>query len=80
VGAFWRIGDAGDLLHHGAAMWQLILFGVPTAATGLYLWNGLGPNFGPGPARGNVDRRAAVGLFLTLALLISMEILCFGQS
>jgi hypothetical protein len=59
VGSFWRIGDAGDLLVHGAERWQLWAFGAFAAPFGVWLWNGLGPTFGFGIARGQVSRRAA---------------------
>jgi hypothetical protein len=58
AGSFGRIGDCGDLLRHGAATWQLWLFGGVAIAVGLLLWNGLGSYFGLG-ASGNVDRVAA---------------------
>ncbi len=62
AGSFGGVGDAGDLLRHGAARWELWLFGVPVSILGLWLWNGLGPQFGFGPANGQVDLRVAVGL------------------
>jgi hypothetical protein len=49
LGSFQRVGDCGDLLNHGAAIWHLWLFGAGSAAAGVMLWNGLGPNFGFGP-------------------------------
>ncbi|MEX2114462.1 MAG: hypothetical protein WD845_14810 [Pirellulales bacterium] len=52
AGSFAGVGDAGDLLRHGAARWQLWLFGVPVSILGLWLWNGLGPHVGFGPANG----------------------------
>ena len=70
VGSFFRIGDAGDLLRHGAAAWQLWLFGAVTVPLGLWLWNGTGPTFGFGIARGHVSRRAALicaGLAVAIA-------------
>lgn len=53
LGAGWldHIGDAGDLLRHGAALWQLVTFGVVCVAAGLCLWHGLGPWLGLGTAR-----------------------------
>jgi hypothetical protein len=70
VGSFFRIGDAGDLLRHGAAPWQLWLFGAASVPLGVWLWNGTGPTFGFGAARGRVSPRAAwtcSGLALALA-------------
>jgi hypothetical protein len=59
VGSFERVGDAGTMLRHGAAAWQLWLFGLVTFPMGLALWHSLGPHFGLGPARGRVDPGAA---------------------
>ena len=62
VGAVYPVGDAADLLRTGAARWQLMLFGLPLSAYGLWLWNGLGTHFGLGTAQGIVDRRLAIGI------------------
>ena len=67
IGSFGKIGDAGDMLRHGSPTWTLWLFGIVTFPFGLYLWNGLGPQFGLGTAAGKVDHWAAYassGLFL----------------
>jgi len=66
--------DAGVLLAHGAARWQLIAFAVPAVLVGLWLLDGLGPHFGLGPARTRVDRRAAVAAAAALAVLIVVEL------
>ncbi|MBN2473716.1 MAG: M50 family metallopeptidase [Pirellulales bacterium] len=80
-GAYLAVGslmpdgdDAGVVLTQGGAQWQLLLFGVLAVAGGLWLWNGLGPNFGLGPAKGQVDRRAAVGVTLAWVLLAVAEL------
>lgn len=75
VGSFGGVGDAGDLLHHGAARWELWLFGVPASILGLWLWNGLGPRFGFGPAGSRVDSRVVVGLGLALLVIVVLELL-----
>ncbi len=41
---------------------------------GLYLWNGLGPNFGRGEAKGKVDRKAAVCSATMLGVVVIMEV------
>jgi hypothetical protein len=74
AGAFVLAGDAGDLLAHGAARWQLVCFGVVATAAGLYLWNGLGPQFGWGLSARPVDRKAAVLIALVVSLLLAAEI------
>jgi hypothetical protein len=72
VGSFAAVGDAGDLLRHGAARWQLILFGVPATAVGFWLWNGLGSHFGVGPAAGQIDRRVAIALAIALLIVVML--------
>jgi hypothetical protein len=66
--------DAGVILQHGGARWQLLVFGIPAVIVGLYLWNGLGPHFGLGPAQGKVDRKAAVAVTAALVMLVAAEI------
>ncbi|XAM00440.1 M50 family metallopeptidase [Phycisphaeraceae bacterium D3-23] len=48
LGLGWldRVGDAGDLLRHGASVWQLIVFGALSSAAGLWFWHRLGPWLG----------------------------------
>lgn len=69
------LDDAGSILNRGGARWQLILFALVATAAGFYLLNGLGPKFGLGDARGHVDRRAAVGSAIALAVLVVVELL-----
>jgi hypothetical protein len=67
VGSFDRVGDAGDLLRHGAPVWQLWAFGLLTVPPGFFLWHRLGPHFGLGDAHGKVSVRAA---YLCLGALL----------
>lgn len=69
-------GDPSVVLQHGGAMWQLLAFGLPAIAAGLYLWNGLGPRFGLGAKNSEVDRKAALGTTVALAI-ISVAIITF---
>ena len=48
VGSFDRVGDCGEMMKYGSAMWQLWLFGLVTVPMGFRLWHGLGPQFGLG--------------------------------
>ena len=80
VGSFTGVGDAGDLLRHGAARWQLWLFGVPVSILGLWLWIGLGPQFGFGPANGKVDSRIVIGLGVALATTVLLELLLSSRT
>lgn len=73
LGSFDRLGDSGDLLQHGAQLWQLWLFGIGTMPCGLWLWHGQGPRFGFGPAHGQVDRRATYA-----SLIVCVTVLILG--
>ena len=78
-GSIERIGDAGDLLNHGSPTWTLWLFGVVTIPFGFWLWNGLGPSFGLGTAKGAVNRQLTYLSAGLLALTVLVE-LCFSPS
>lgn len=75
VGSFDRVGDAGDLLRHGAAPWQLWLFGLLTVPFGFALWHGQGRYFGLGKDAQPVSRRAAAITALLLTLVVVFELL-----
>jgi hypothetical protein len=79
-GAFQRGGgdDGGIILQHGGARWQLVAFGVVAIASGLRLWNGLGPSFGFAQSRGKVDRKVAVSM--TVSLICTILLLTFLQT
>ena len=76
AGSFFPGGgdDAGLILRYGGRPWLIRLFGVVAVATGLWLWNGLGPKFGLGAARGKVDGKAALAMSLAFILLIAAEL------
>lgn len=75
VGSLFADGDdAGVILHHGGARWQLLGFGAAAAAVGLYLLGGLGPKFGLGSAGGKVDRGAALGAAAAMLLVVIAEL------
>ena len=73
VGSTSGVGDAGDLLRYGAPLWTLVAFGLVATPLGLFLWNGLGPHFGMGEARGRVSRRAALGTLVVLLIVLLVE-------
>jgi hypothetical protein len=73
VGSIDGVGDAGDLLRHGAPRWSLIAFGMLTVPLGLALWNGLGPDFGLGRSKSEVDRKAALGTLGLLLIVVLVE-------
>jgi hypothetical protein len=75
IGSFEGVGDAGDLIRHGAAMWQLWAFGLLTAPLGLLLWHRQGQHFGLGNAKGEVQPAAAYLTLGLLAILVTGELL-----
>jgi hypothetical protein len=79
VGSFTGVGDCGELLRHGSAIWQLWLFGMLTVPAGLWLWNGLGPHFGLGSARGNVSRRVTYSSLLVCIGILALAFLVGGR-
>lgn len=78
-GSFGGMGDAGDLLRHGAPAWSLWLFGLLTIPAGLALWNGLAKHFGLGPQRQAVSARQAYGSLALLVLVIVLEVACHAR-
>jgi len=78
AGSWAEVGDAGDLIRHGSPQWLLVAFGLPACGLGFRLWHRLGPNFGLGLARGQVDRRAAYGVTFALIVLVLVELLAGG--
>jgi hypothetical protein len=72
-GSIGHIGDAGDLLRHGAAPLLLWLFGLVTIPTGLWLWNGLGPHFGLGNS-GRVDPLVSYVMSTLTVILVVLEL------
>ncbi len=70
--------DAGVLIEHGAARWQLLLFGLLTVPLGLYLWHGQAKYFGFGPDALQISRRGVCFITLALAILLLAEC-CLSQ-
>ena len=69
-GSFEGIGDCGQLLRHGAALWHLWAFGIVSIAVGLAIWHRLGPRFGLGPSKCSVDPVVAYGTLVALITLL----------
>ena len=79
IGSLAGIGDAGDLLRHGAPGWCLWLFGVLAVPAGLGLWHRQGRHFGLGPEPYGV-RPAVVGtVAIACALLLILGLLSGGR-
>lgn len=75
LGSFDRVGDCGDLLRHGAPIWQLWLFGSICVPLGLWLWHGLGRHFGIGPNALPVNPRVAYSVVAIAGALLAIAIL-----
>jgi len=79
VGAFWRIGDCGEMLRTGSAIWQLGLFGAAAIPAGLWLWHGQGPHFGLGAAGGRVSMTATYTALIACLLLLALGLIVDGR-
>jgi hypothetical protein len=42
IGSFRGVGDCGEMLHAGAPLWFMIVFGAATIPLGLFIWHRLG--------------------------------------
>jgi hypothetical protein len=74
AGSFQEIGDCGDMLRHGSPVWTLWAFGAATFPLGLFLWNGMGKDFGVGDSGRRISANAA-----RLALIVVVAIAVFGS-
>jgi hypothetical protein len=72
-GVFAPVGDAWDLLRHGCPRWTLGLFGLLTCPTGIWLWDGLGKEFGMGREGRQISWRAATLMSAGLLGLAGVE-------
>lgn len=73
-GSINSIGDAGDLLRHGASPLLIWLFGLTTIIAGFIAWHGLGPHFGLGREPRETSARHAFVLLAVLVAIIGFEI------
>jgi hypothetical protein len=78
-GSFEGIGDCGELLRHGAARWQLWLFGAVTIPTGLRLWHRQGKHFGLDADRKPVAGRVAYAVLVVALVLITVGFVVDGR-
>lgn len=79
VGSFDGVGDCGDMVRNGSALWQLWLFGTVTAPVGLWMWHGQGPHFGLGSAQGEVSRSVTYASLAACVGLLALGILVGGE-
>ena len=78
-GSFGRIGDCGEMLRHGSALWQLWLFGAITVPAGFWLWHRQGPEFGLGPAAGRVNAGIAYASLIVCLGLLTLAFVVDGE-
>jgi hypothetical protein len=72
VGSFSRVGDCGEMLRHGSDPWQLWIFGLLAASSGIWLWHGQGQYFGMGKSAEQVDSMVAYATLGTFAALLGL--------
>lgn len=49
--------------------------GLVCVPLGLSLWNGLGPHFGLGSSKGEVERGASLGMLVLFLIVVGVEML-----
>lgn len=79
VGSFDSVGDAGDLLRHGAPIWQLWLFGALCVPAGFSLWHRLGRHFGLGEMQGRVSIPTAYGCLIASVVIVTLMAFFGGE-
>jgi Peptidase M50B-like len=79
IGSFEGVGDAGDLLRHGASAWHLWLFGALCVPAGFLMWHGLGTRFGMGDANGRVSIATAYGCTIMAITLVTLMAIFGGE-
>ena len=72
MGSIDGVGDAGEIVRHGAPMWLLWLFGALAIPGGLLLWHRLGPHFGLGTHGAAIPARLALACLGVLVALIAL--------
>jgi len=77
-GSIFPVGDAEVLLRAGAPRASLAVFGIVGLASGLMLWNTLGPHFGFGKRVEPVDVKAAWWVAAAAAAIAAAECLLDG--
>lgn len=77
-GTFVSVGDAQELLRHGAPTWLLGAFGAVCVPLGLWLWHGQGRYFGLGPDRQEVRPGVAYIGAAACAVLVVLGLIVDG--
>jgi hypothetical protein len=78
-GSFAGVGDCGQMLRHGAAVWQLWLFGALSVPLGLRVWHRLGADFGFGSEGKPIRPAVAYGSLIACGLLIVLGLWVDGR-
>jgi len=78
-GSLGRVGDCGEMLHHGSQPWQLWLFGAVASVAGLRCWHGLGADFGIGSAPAPIQKEVAYGALVACILLLLNGLFVFSE-
>jgi hypothetical protein len=79
AGSWQRVGDAGDLIRHGASVWQLLVFGGLSVGYGMWLWHGLGPRLGLVDHEPAVSLAAIITSVLTAVSMVVIELAIFAR-
>lgn len=72
TGLFDPVGDASELIRHGATAWHWGLFAAITVPAGFCLWHGLGPEFGWGPRGKSASWMTAGTTMVTLIVVAAL--------
>jgi hypothetical protein len=77
IGTGWIIAngaDPGVMIENGSPTWLLVVFGLLTFPTGLYLWHCQGHHFGLAESNGHVSKSAAAVSAALLVVLVAFEL------
>jgi hypothetical protein len=78
IGTGWLFAngaDPGVMIEHGSPKWLLVVFGLLTFPTGLYLWHRQGHHFGLAEANGKVSNWASAISAALLVVLVVFELI-----
>jgi hypothetical protein len=75
VGALDPVGDARELVAHGAPRWMLGAFGVVAAGAGIWIWHRVSARLGFGRSPSAISARDAYAVFVVAALVTAIGFL-----
>lgn len=78
MGAWTGDGDAGDLIREGAAVWQLVGFGMVATVGGLWCWHRQGLTFGLRSNPPSISLRSVILAASALVVTVILEV-CFSS-